>query len=278
MVKIKKIKKLLNKKQYILIILSLIFIVCTILVFTFDDKYIHYFKLSKIFSHNKKNEVNASLEIKNNNQNDDIYGKSLSKSDIIETDNYFNDVIFVGDSITNGLQLYKSVKNALILSKTSLNIENLANETININGKSILDMIKESNRKKIYIMLGSNGIGWLDDNYMINLYSQWLNKLRYEVPDCTIFVQSVLPITKELSDLNLNKQNAITNEKIFEYNKKLLDMCQREKYYYLDISNAFKDENGYLIDEASPVDGMHISSKYYNKWVDYIKTHVPPSQ
>ena len=48
---------------------------------------------------------------------------------------------------------------------------------------SVLEAIKQANRNKIYIMIGANGIGWLDNDYMIKLYSGWLNNIKYELPN-----------------------------------------------------------------------------------------------
>ena len=199
----------------------------------------------------------------------------ISRSKKIVEDDYFNDVVFVGDSVTAGIKLYQTAKNALVLSKTGLNVTTISNPIeIDGNDANILDVIQKSGRKKIYVMLGSNGIGWLDDNYMIRLYCNWLNQLRQKVPGALIFVQSVLPITKELSDINSEKENLLTNEKILSYNLALQNMCTQNKFYFLDVASEFRDEWNALPDEASPVDGIHINAKYYNLWLSYIKSHT----
>lgn len=216
---------------------------------------------------------NNSSNLQNNNS---AFESLVSQSNVSVDDSYFDDVVFIGDSLTNGLQLYKSVKNAIIISETGLNIESATNKPLMFNNQSVsvLEAIKQANRNKIYIMIGANGIGWLDNDYMIKLYSGWLNNIKSELPNSIIYVQSILPITQQLSDVNQNKPNALTNDKIEIYNQTLHEMCNKNKFHFLNVAEIFKNENNALPDEASPVDGLHLTSKYYNNWLNYIKTHT----
>lgn len=232
--------------------------------------------LSESLTGNAPVQDKPKSSVKKHKKQYSVFDHPVEKSDFIADDDYFNDVIFIGDSITDGIKLYKAAKSSLIFAKTGLNIENIISETVLIDNEqiNILEAVKKSERKKIYIMIGSNGAGWLENDYMIKLYSKWLNNLREEIPDAVIYVQSVLPITKELSDFNSSKQNALTNEKISSYNDALFEMCKKEHFYFLNVAEEFKDNENALPDEASPVDGMHLNPTYYNKWLDYIKSHI----
>ena len=49
--------------------------------------------------------------------------------------------------------------------------------------------------------------------------------------------------------------------------------------YFLNVAEAFKDENGNLIAQycSDPTKmGMHFTYEGTKVWVDYLKTHVPP--
>ena len=263
-----------NKKLILFIILLLALIISYIFVKNITNR-------ALIVSENTNNINNniSSQQIFNQDYligPEYIFQNPVKESEIALTDDYFSSVVFIGDSVTSGIQLYKTAKNAVVISKTGLNINNIINNNIIYNNQemSVLDAVKQSGRKNIYIMIGSNGIGWLDDDEMISLYINWLKELRAQIPDSVIYVQSVLPITKTLSDINSKKQNSLTNEKIEIYNNKLLKSCFENKFYYLDIAEKFKDENNALPESASPVDGMHINASYYNIWLDYIKSHV----
>lgn len=269
--KIDKYYKLKKIKKYVLflvVIFLLIIIIISLILKNQINKLTIFQNLAE--RENIKPTENYFIGPKNRFQN------PIKESTSVKTDDYFSSVVFIGDSVTSGIQLYKTSKDAIVIAKTGLNINNVINDNIIFNNQemTVLDAVKQSGRKNIYIMLGSNGIGWLDDDEMINLYIGWLKELRNQIPDSKIYVQSVLPITKTLSELNFKKQGALTNEKIEVYNNKLLKASSENGFYYLDIAEKFKDENNALPENASPVDGMHINSSYYNIWLDYIKSHV----
>ena len=122
-------------------------------------------------------------------------------------------------------------------------------------------------------MLGANGIAWIGKDSFVENYGIFLDTIRQQHPNADIYVQSILPVTasKEQSDPQF------ANSKIQEYNAALLDMAQEKKYYYLNVAEAFADENGCLPEEASPTDGMHFGPKYYEVWFEYLKKHVANS-
>ena len=64
-----------------------------------------------------------------------------------------------------------------------------------------------------------------------------------------------------------------TSEKIDRTNQLLMEMAAEKGIYYLNVAEAFKDETGQMPDAAS-TDGLHFTSEYYIKWMDYLKTHA----
>ena len=103
----------------------------------------------------------------------------------------------------------------------------------------------------------------------IEYYGQLIDEVKAIHPDATIYVQSILPVTAAKSSDPL-----YSNDKIDSYNQALLELTKEKQVYYLNVAEAFKDENGNLPDEASPKDGMHFGVDYYTKWFDYLKTHT----
>lgn len=202
------------------------------------------------------------------------FPNQVPKSATLVENEYFNDVVFIGDSITHGIKLYNVSKNALIISQTGINMDTiLEKEIITLNnGKkgTVIDAVKQSGKSKIYIMLGSNGVAWMSPDYMVDKYKKFIDKLKQENPAATVYVQSILPITQEKSESDEN----FTNEKIDMYNKKIYDMCLQNGFNYLNIAEDFKDSSGALPGDASPVDGIHFGTKYYDIWINYIKSHV----
>ena len=50
-------------------------------------------------------------------------------------------------------------------------------------------------------------------------------------------------------------------------------MAASQEVYYLDVSEAIKDENGCLPADVS-ADGMHFGVSTYETWVDYLLSHT----
>ena len=82
-------------------------------------------------------------------------------------------------------------------------------------------------------------------------------------------MESVLPVTheKEAGD------SRYANSKIDALNDALLDLATEKGAYFVNVSEAIKDEAGCLPAAASS-DGMHFGVSTYNKWVDYLLTHT----
>ncbi len=190
------------------------------------------------------------------------------------TSSYFDDAMFVGDSITTGIELYDVMPGSDVVAFTGINLDNiLTREVINTpNGKvTMLDAMKNYNPKKIYIMLGANGLAFLTEEQTRDYYSVFVDRVMEQHPDAMIYIQSILPIQEE--KFAANYQGTLTNEKIDRTNQLLMEMAAEKGIYYLNVAEAFKDETGQMPDAAS-TDGLHFTSEYYIKWMDYLKTHA----
>ena len=188
---------------------------------------------------------------------------------------YFDDAVFIGDSVSYGLSYYGVFPAEQVLAEQSVNLETVLYKTpftdTEGNYVSAYDAVVSRHPNKVYIMLGANGIEWLSDTKMIEMYDTFLTKLLELLPDADFFIQSVLPVTKALDE---NPNRDLTNAKINTFNADLKQLAKSKGVHYLDVASAFKDENGYLPDEASPQDGMHFSAKYYQTWLEYLRYHA----
>ncbi|MEG1448207.1 MAG: GDSL-type esterase/lipase family protein [Oscillospiraceae bacterium] len=209
--------------------------------------------------------------------NDQLQPKEKSplveKSEMVST-SYFDDAVFIGDSITTGIDGYDILENATVIAHTGVNVDTIKTTPFYETEAGTLTAVETlktiENAEKIYIMLGANGIAWFPKETLINHYEEFLLSVMEAKPDATIYIQSILPVTQSMDDL----ANNITNEKIDEYNLALLELAKKLDVYYVDINSSLKDENNALPAEASPGDGMHFGAEYYLKWIDYLRTHT----
>ena len=195
----------------------------------------------------------------------------VPKGDWVDSE-YFDDAMFVGDSITYGMQVYNTMTNATIIAHTGINPQTiLSKAVIQQDGETltVLEAMGRHDPGKIYIMLGANGVAFLEEADMMNFYGQFIESVPKQHPDALVYVQSILPVTAEKS-----QDERYSNDRIDQYNISLMNLCKEKGVHYLNVAEAFKDEDGNLPSEASPKDGMHFGSTYYMKWFDYLKCHA----
>lgn len=199
--------------------------------------------------------------------------------DAVETpapvgDEYFADAIFIGNSRTEGFLMYSGVKPLRGYAELGLTVNSVFTDlATHIDGQymPIMEAVRrQPDFAKAYIMLGMNELGWAYKQPYIDGYSKIIDTLREANPDAIIYVQSILPVTKEKSD----EGPSMSNGKINLYNERILAMTKELEVYYLDVASAIKNSSGALPSEASPKDGIHFGTATYQKWFDYLRTHT----
>lgn len=203
---------------------------------------------------------------------DERFSVPLPESQMRETA-YFSDAVFVGDSITTGIDLYGTLTNAGVVASTGINLETAltAKSVRNKAGEKVTipDAVKEFKAKKIYIMLGTNGIDWMSVDQMITQYQKVFDKLKKDNPNAIFYIQSIPPVTKQKEQ----KANQMSIKKIKEYNTRLLKLAEQNKAYYVDVYSAIASQDGYLSNDIS-TDGVHFDSSVYTKWIEYVRRHT----
>lgn len=174
--------------------------------------------------------------------------------------NYFDDVLFIGDSRTDGLSMYSPLGKADYFANKGVTVFDLFDVTDKSGQKKLETLFSGKMYGKIYIMLGINEIGY-DFRSVISQYSKVLDRLKELAPDAIIVIQASLSITKEKSQATWY----LTADRIHELNEMQAGLADGKRVFYLDANEIFCDEDGYLRDELSG-DGVHLYAKEYAAW------------
>lgn len=201
---------------------------------------------------------------------------------------YFNDTVFVGDSVSLKLSYYEASADRLgkaqFLVAGSLSATNalwdVSDKSVHprYNGKKqkIEDSIAQMKVKKVYIMLGMNDINMAGINGGVKNFETLCNRILKKSPDVQIFVQSVTPMASS-SNVASSKEGKLNNKSIYEYNKKLAALAAKRGWYFVNVSSVMYDSKGYLRNEycgdLSSM-GIHFTDKGCKAWVDYLLTHT----
>ena len=196
---------------------------------------------------------------------------------------WFDDAVFVGDSVTLKLSYYAdygSLGNADFLCAGSLGYNNAqwgydhpdnVHPVYNGIKYTVEDGVAMLQPKKIVVMLGMNDIGLYGVDGAVEGMKSLTAKIQQRCPDAVIYVQSVTPMLsyKQLSDLN--------NTTIAAFDQAIQPICQERGYIYLDVASAVNDGYGNLMEaycsDATAM-GLHFSDAGCEAWVNYLKSHV----
>lgn len=231
-------------------------------------------------SASKTSEVSKKSESSKASESE-ISEDEVSKEEVDSS--WFNDAVFIGDSITLKLSYYAdngSLGEAEFLCSGSLgygaalkdiDAEGNVHPTYEGEKYTVDDGIKMLGRKKVFIMFGMNDIGLYGIDDSIKNMKTLIGRILEKSPEADIYIQSVTPM---LGDMQLKDLN---NDSISEFNKKLKAESEKLGCKYLDVASVMKDDKGNLIPEycGDPdAMGIHFSNDGCKAWVTYLKQNV----
>jgi lysophospholipase L1-like esterase len=194
-----------------------------------------------------------------------------SAVDTSETDDYFSNALFIGDSRTQGLLLYSNLGNAGYYAARGLTVEQVFKKAVVDSGSGKLTVSDALSRRafgKVYLMFGLNELGWNSADKVIEQYGRVIDRVRETQPDALIYVQSIMPVSARKSA----KDPVHNNPNIARFNGMIEQLTEEKNVIYLNVGESVSDENGVLPEEASS-DGIHLNKKYCIKWEEYLRAH-----
>lgn len=187
-------------------------------------------------------------------------------------ESWFDDAVFIGNSLTEGLRNYDGLGDADYYAVKGLMVSTVyTKQDIKVNGKkaTVMQALQKKTYGKVYIMLGVNELGWSSPDKFVEDYGKMIDDIKKYQPGAKIYIQSILPVSQKKSDSN----DIYTNTKINCFNKKIQKIAEGKKVKYLNVSEAVSNSAGVLPESAS-VDGVHLNAEYCKKWCEYLKTHT----
>lgn len=206
-------------------------------------------------------------------------GGVVPQSDAVSM-SYFDDAVFIGDSRTQGLQMYSGIKNGTFLALRGLSISTVSTYKFvdvtmgdHTETMTVTDALRLMKFGKVYISFGLNELGWQSNTIFAETYRDFIRKIKEINPSAIIYVENIIPMTKSASETSYASTG---NAKIKVYNELIEKVCADEGVYYLDLASHFSDDEGNL-DEArfeTSTDGVHFKSAAYKEWANYLLTHT----
>ncbi len=188
-----------------------------------------------------------------------------------ENDGFYDGTLFVGDSITTGISAYNGSESFNYNMPANV----LADKGYTI-GKIMLrkDEIVAYNPTRMFILVGSNDLNSSnpDIDSISKKYISAVQTLQEALPNTKIYIMLTLPINSKYE-----AKASIRNDKITEFDARLVELCNQNGIYYIDMATSLKGEDGMLIPELTE-DGLHLKGKYYGFWYNIVKDTIKANE
>lgn len=199
-------------------------------------------------------------------------GDSLPVNSTIYSKEFFQNDLFIGDSIFTGLSGYGYMDAANVAAKIGYTPSAAMSKAFDAKGVSAVEYAKSRQPKRIFIMLGSNTMA-AGTNYdiIVSQYKELVKKLREECPKSLICVISIPPVTADSSSAEAGN---IKNENIDMVNIKLKTMASELEEEYFDLNTLLSDNNGYFREDYAEQDGLHFLGTTYKVMLSALQNEM----
>lgn len=191
---------------------------------------------------------------------------------------FFDDAVFVGDSVSLKLSYYAASSGELgkakFLTVGSFGVGNAIYDhpdtKLTYQGVSYTnaeEAIAATGAKKLFIMLGMNDIGRFGVSGSITNWGTLLGLIRSTCPNITIYIQSMTPVWTG------GERGGITNANANSYNAQLKTFAESNGCKFIDVASYMKDSTGGLATAFCSDSYVHLTSEGAKTWVQVLKAY-----
>lgn len=188
---------------------------------------------------------------------------------------FYERALMVGDSLSVGLVNYGYLKPENVFAQIGLTPASVL--TAEISGETVYSKAAALDPDHICIMLGTNGLSYLSEDFMAQKMGEFIDGLRETCPDAVIVLISIPPVTAVHESEKPEKIENIT-----KYNEHIAKLAEEKSVIYVDTFSLLQDSSGYLAADYAENDGLHFKTQAYPVILSAVQTaavgenYVPP--
>ncbi|MBE5958102.1 MAG: hypothetical protein E7254_04470 [Lachnospiraceae bacterium] len=206
---------------------------------------------------------------------------SVINGNFKETDGFFKDSVFFGDSVMLGFGNYIRNKEkgyldgAKMMGVGSYNLIHALSEESDLHplyrGKHVAPhkVVKELGAKKVFLFFGINdvlNVGGLDAAY--THYIEFIKKMKKYNPEVEIYIIS------DTYTLKGSKFYVEFRKRLHKLNKLMREYCAKNGYEFIDIASYLADKRGYLKKEYCSDGFLHQTYEAYVIWDKVLRNYA----
>lgn len=192
---------------------------------------------------------------------------------------FFDDAVFVGDSISLKLSQYAASSGALGKAKFlvvgSYGVNNAVYDHPDtkltyqgVKYTNVEEALAATGAKKVFIMLGMNDIGLYGIDKTITNWGVLLDLIHSTCPDITVYIQSMTPVWTG------GEKGKLNNENVLKYNAQLKNFAESNGYKYIDIHPYMQDSTGGLATCYCSDSYVHLTNEGAQRWIAVLKAYT----
>jgi len=175
-----------------------------------------------------------------------------------------NNIVFVGDSITEGFPFADYFPDRPILNR------GITSDGIGFDERGVLARLHESvfdcSPEVVFLLIGVNDLAheWVTVEECLAGLVEIVERIREGVPEAKLVLQTALPSGKAY------RKHAYLNPRIEEFNRGILRLARERSLPAIDCHALYADADGLLPQELTG-DGLHLKKEAYAPWAQKIE-------
>ncbi len=186
---------------------------------------------------------------------------------------FFDDAVFVGDSVSLMLSYYANSSGRLgkakFLVQGSYGAGNAVSNQLQMSYQgqkmNLESAVAATGAKKLFIMLGMNDIALYGVDKTIQNWDTMLGRIKAKCPDIKIYIQSMTPIWTG------GERGALSNDRADQFNLRLKAFAQENGHTFIDVAPYLKDSTGGLATAYCSDQYVHITNAGAAAWVSVLR-------
>lgn len=231
--------------------------------------------LSGIFKSKTPSQKDLLVQLENKSLDDlqdkiDTYQNNILNSNTDNSENedinyakYYENTIFMGDSITEALSEFGILDSYNVIANKG--------DTV-IKASQNIDKLQGINPKNLVLLYGMNDVIAFDSNSseessnaFKEKYIELINSIKAVLPKTNIYLISPLPVMNNAVNTNYR----LTNENLNEFRLKVTEVATATGSTYIDLASIITDK-----DSLHEQDGIHYKYDFYRIWLDLLKNYI----
>lgn len=204
------------------------------------------------------------------------FGTPLEESEPVADDSFFDTAVFLGDSRTEGLQMFSGLKNGTFYWARGMSVFHADSEdykVFEVDGEqlTLVGTLSKHQYESVYIMIGINELGYPAESYETGM-ATLVDKVIAAQPNAVIYLQTLPPVNDAVAQAN-GLASYINNAQVDLFNEAIVRVAKEKKVVLLDTASVYRGPDGQLPAELAS-DGAHFVYSGYTIWADYLRCHV----